>query len=96
MRPDSAEWHKARIQLEGNPVFQALRLELDTLREERAELIEALREQHSALSITLAAVDAAATGATLTAPDGYAANIRSRARKQLQDVSALLSRLEAK
>lgn len=38
-----AEWHKARISLEGNPVFQAMRLELDTLREERAELIEALR-----------------------------------------------------
>lgn len=62
---------------------------------DRAELIEALRGQHAALSVTLAAVDAAATGATLTSTDGYASNIRTEARKQLQSVSALLSRLGA-
>ena len=50
MKPADDEWHKARISLEGNPVFQAMRLELDALREDRAELIEALRECAAALN----------------------------------------------
>lgn len=57
------------------------------------KLVEALRRSKSMLTTSLAALDAVATGATLTKAEEFAGNIRRDTRASLQETQALLREL---